>query len=80
MANKYDVKLEKGVAYVVRGGKRIPVESLHGTDDCCKLDCCTGGLYLKDIDTGDTYVIWFEGGTLQNGTVAAFNAARANYA
>ena len=80
--NTYQVKFEKGVAYTVEGGKRVPVHEMQASypDECCKLDCCKGGLYLRDIDTGDTYVVWFEGGVLQNGTAAEFEAALANYA
>ena len=80
--DKFNVQFEKGVAWTFEGGKRVPVKEIQAAypDECCKLDCCKGGLYLRDIDTGDTYVVWFEGGVLTSGTAAEFETALANYA
>ena len=32
-----------------------------------RLDCCTGGLYLKDIATKQLNVIWIENGAVVTG-------------
>ncbi len=75
------VHLAKGYAYTIEDGERKSVDAIHASkaNDCCKLDCCTKGLYIQDIATGNVHVGWFENGVWTTGTVAQFDAARALY-
>lgn len=76
------VHFPKGYAYTIENGYRVSVSAIEASpvNTCCKLDCCTKGLYIEDIATGNVMVGWFENGAWVTGTVAQFDAARALYA
>lgn len=74
--------LTKGTAYTIEKGERVSITEIEaqGSSPCeCRLDCCLGGMYIKDIATGTTMVGWIENGVWNIGTIAQFNTARANY-
>lgn len=72
------VQFAQGVASkIAKGGQKQNVEfvDIPEYSDCCKLDCCTGGIFTKDIQTKETVVIYVENGTLKSADVATFEAA-----
>ena len=75
------INLTKGVATKIKNGKKVNVDAIDVPeyDDCCKLDCCTGGLFTKDIATGEKVVIWVENGSVLTDTIANFEAAVKGY-
>lgn len=64
-----------------KAGRKVNVEHIDVPEynDCCKLDCCTGGVFTKDIATGDSVVIYVENGVLKQDTVANFETAVKSY-
>lgn len=71
------VQFAQGVASKItaKGKENVELVDIPEYNDCCKLDCCTGGIFTKDIQTGDTVVIYVEDGVLKTDDVATFEAA-----
>ncbi len=76
------VHLTPGTAFKIVNGERISVNEIEAQSPSpceCRLDCCTGGLYIKDIATKQLNVIWIENGVVTTGTIDEFNTARSSY-
>lgn len=76
------VFLTQGTAYKIVNGERVSVSEIEAQSPSpceCRLDCYTGGLYLKDIATKQLNVLWIENGAVVTGTVEDFNTARSAY-